>query len=194
MDISNWITISAIIIGPIAAVQIEKLLERIRDSRNRKMSIFKTLMATRGTPLSYSHVEALNRIELEFSKGKKYEGVISTWKEYFDNLGQRASDEDLTSWNIKNEELLANLLFEMGSSLGLKFDKVSIKRNVYSPIGHLNIEREQQALRKGLIEVLDGDRDIPMSFVQDEDSLKRAAELHDLMTKYYQQQIDQAKK
>ena len=151
-------------------------------------------MATRGTPLSYSHVEALNRIELEFSKGKKYEGVISTWKEYFDNLGQRASDEDLTSWNIKNEELLANLLFEMGSSLGLKFDKVSIKRNVYSPIGHLNIEREQQALRKGLIEVLDGDRDIPMSFVQDEDSLKRAAELHDLMTKYYQQQIDQAKK
>jgi hypothetical protein len=64
------LTIFAIIIGPIAAVQIEKQLHRSRANWERKTSIFKTLMATRGAVLSYSHVEALNRIDLEFSDKK----------------------------------------------------------------------------------------------------------------------------
>lgn len=186
MELLDIVTISAIVIGPIAAVQIDKYLERNRDLKNRKESIFKTLMATRGTVLSYSHVEALNRIDLEFSSNKKYKRVIDAWKEYFDNLSQPATDEQLPVWSSRNTELLANLLFEMGKALHYNFDKVLIKRNVYSPVGHSNVEREQQAIRQGLLELLNGNRIIPMTVIQDEETIQKQKDLQVAMKKYYE--------
>jgi len=185
MDWIEIIMIAAVIIGPIAAVQIEKYLQRARDSKNRKEDIFKTLMATRGAVLSYDHVEALNRIDLEFSDNKKYRKVIDAWKEYFDNLRQRVTDENITVWSSKNEELLADLLFEMGKALKYNFDKVLIKRNVYSPVGHANIERENQEIRKGLIEVLEGQRVIPMTLIQDEEVINNQQEFQKILKEYY---------
>lgn len=186
MELIDIVTISAIVIGPIAAVQIEKFLERNRDSKNRKESIFKTLMATRGTVLSYSHVEALNRIDLEFSSNKKYKRVIDAWKEYFDNLSQHATNEQLAVWSARNDELLANLLFEMGKALHYNFDKVLIKRNVYSPVGHNNVEREQQAIRQGLLELLNGDRIVPMTVIQDDETIQKQKDLQVAMINYYE--------
>jgi hypothetical protein len=186
MELTDILTIIAIIVGPIAAVQIEKYLQRNRDSKNRKESIFKTLMATRGTVLSYSHVEALNRIDLEFSNDKKYKKIIDSWKEYFDNLSQHATDEQLPVWSARNDELLANLLYEMGKAFNYKFDKVLIKRNVYSPVGHSNVEREQQALRHGIIDLLNGNRAVPMTLIQDDDVIKNQQELQAIMRNYYE--------
>ena len=94
MKLYELLTIVAIIIGPILAVQAEKFLQRNRDNRYRRLNIFKTLMATRGSSLSFSHVEALNRIDLEFSDNKKYDKVIAAWKEYFDNLGHKKETKD----------------------------------------------------------------------------------------------------
>jgi len=191
MNLTDFLTISAIIIGPIAAVQIEKLLQRNRDSRNRKISVFKTLMATRGAVLSYAHVEALNRIDLEFSDNKKYKKIIDAWKEYFDNLSQTATDEQLVVWSNNNNELLATLLYEMGKALNYDFDKVLIKRNVYSPIGHSNIEREQQAIRLGLLDLINGNIAVPMTIIQDEESINNQKALQDLMKKYYESKLKQ---
>lgn len=77
MELTDILTILAIVIGPIAAVQIEKYIQRKRDSKNQREDIFKTLMATRGSVLSYAHVEALNRIDLEFSNHNKYKKIMS---------------------------------------------------------------------------------------------------------------------
>ena len=186
MELTDILTISAIIIGPITAVQVEKFLERNRDSKNRKEGIFKTLMATRGTVLSYEHVEALNRIDLEFSNKGKYKKVIDSWKEYFDNLSQQVTDDQLAVWSARNDELLANLLFEMGKTLNYDFDKVLIKRNVYSPVGHNKVEREQQALRHGVLDLLNGNRAVPMTVIQDDDILQNQKDLQDVMMKYYE--------
>lgn len=148
-------------------------------------------MATRGSSLSFAHVEALNRIDLEFSDDKKYQKVIAAWKEYFDNLGQKAqTDEQLTVWVARNEELLANLLYEMGQSLGYKFDKVLIKRNMYSPAGHERVERENELIRKGLLDVLKAETAIPMTIINDEEALKRQTELQEAMLKYYKKKSD----
>lgn len=185
MDWIEIIMIAAVIIGPIAAVQIEKYLQRARDSKNRKEDIFKTLMATRGAVLSYDHVEALNRIDLEFSDNKKYRKVIDAWKEYFDNLRQSVTDENITVWSSKNEELLADLLFEMGKALKYNFDKVLIKRNVYSPVGHANIERENQEIRQGFIEMFNGKRAIPMSLMHDDEAIKEQQEFQKVVKEYY---------
>ena len=70
MTISDWLVILAIIIAPILAVQVQKILEAIKETKNNKMELFKSLMATRATPLYPKHVEALNMIDIIFS-GKK---------------------------------------------------------------------------------------------------------------------------
>lgn len=46
MKAIEWVTIGAIIVGPILAVQIQKLIERYTEKKDRKLNIFKTLMAT----------------------------------------------------------------------------------------------------------------------------------------------------
>lgn len=193
MEITDILTITAIILGPIVAVQLEKYLQRSREVRERKHIVFKTLMATRGSALSLAHVEALNRIDLEFSNESRYKKVIEAWKEYFDNLGQKfESNEEFKIWAAKNEELLANLLYEMGQSLGYKFDKVLIKRNMYSPVGHARIERENELIRDGLIKILQGETLLPVNIgniVTDENTLKNQIDLQNLMIKYYNKKL-----
>lgn len=62
--------------------------------------------------------KALNKIDLEVSNNKEFEKVITTWQEYFENLSQKAqTPEVIAVWSKKNEDLLADLLYEMGNSL-----------------------------------------------------------------------------
>ncbi len=125
-------------------------------------------MATRGATLSPGHVEALNTIDLEFNRrGKKDQHVRRRWKEYLDHLGSLPQDpeqqqQQLPLWSQRNDDLLAQLLQDMGVAVGYDFDKVQILRGVYSPKGHANIEFEFQAIRRLLIEVLAGHRNLPL--------------------------------
>lgn len=189
------INLLAIILGPILAVQIQKLLERQKEEKQRKLDVFKTLMATRGNVLSHYHVEALNRIDLEFSGNDKYEAVISAWKEYFDNLSIKLeTNEQIAVWTNNNVELLANLLFEMGKVLGYNFDRALIKRNWYSPVAHAKIEKEQELIRNGILDLLNGEFPLQMQIVADEDVMKNQAELNDLLMRYYQKKLEDNQK
>ena len=192
LTLNEILTLIAIILGPIIAVQLQKYLDRNREIQNRKLNIFKMLMASRGATLSATHVEALNRIDLEFSGDKKYKKVIDAWKEYFDNLCIKVdTNENLSIWSARNEELLANLLFEMGQSLGYNFDKVLIKRNIYSPIGRERIEREKELIRKGMLDILNHETAIPMTLIVDEQALAKQSELQESMLRYYNSKNDE---
>lgn len=168
MNASDWIMVAAVICGPIFAVQAQKWIEIFRENKNRRINTFKRLMATRGAPLSWGHVEGLNSIELEFSGGgKKDEQVRRRWREYHDHLNSLSPDpekqkEQLDRWTERKDELLAQLLCDMGGAVGYNFDIVQIRRGIYSPMGHANFELETQAIRKLLIDVLVGKRALPM--------------------------------
>ena len=197
LKVSDYISIAAIFLGPIVAIQLQKFIERGKQAADRRESIFKTLMATRGTTLSLSHVEALNRIDLEFSNSKKYKRVVEAWKEYFDNLSNRqeGSSDQIISWATRNEELLANLLYEMGVSLGFTFDKVLIKRNVYSPVGHGKDAEDKNTIQAGFASIMRGDAAFPVYFVQEEDNeetteARQQRELRELMIKHYTPSIE----
>lgn len=60
------VNLIAIILGPILAIQVSKVIEHFKERRERKLSIFKVLMTTRATPIDIRHVEALNMIDIEF--------------------------------------------------------------------------------------------------------------------------------
>lgn len=66
IKITDIIMIFAIIVGPIIAVQITEFIRRHQEQRDRKMYLFRTLMATRSATLAPAHIEALNLVEIEF--------------------------------------------------------------------------------------------------------------------------------
>ena len=145
MTLAEWMMIGAILVGPILAVQVQKYIEMLREKRGRRLQIFHTLMATRADRTSLSHVEALNRIDLEFHapafrqpfyQAAGARSVGEAWKLYRDHLNTRYDEHELQAWGRRGNELFTDLLYQMGKSLGYEFDKVELSKGVYSPKAH----------------------------------------------------------
>jgi hypothetical protein len=161
MTLTDFLLIGATAMSPLIAVQVTRYLDDRNEERARKLQVFKTLMASRAYNLSPAHVEALNRIDLEFSASKRKEkAVLNVWQLYLDHLGSK----NLTgqTWNDKRVDLLVELLQVMGKSLGYDFNKTHIKNATYSPTAHGRNEDEQEQMRKLTLEVLAGKRPLPM--------------------------------
>ena len=87
----EWLTIAAIILGPILAVQAQKWIERKSTRKERRLALFKALMSTRATRLSPLHVEALNMIDIEYYDNQK---IVDAWhllSDLFDNYPKLSS-------------------------------------------------------------------------------------------------------
>jgi hypothetical protein len=163
VSLSDWLTIAAILIGPIMAVQAQRFLESLRDRRNRRLAVFHTLMATRAARLSHLHVQALNQIDIEFY-GRRALGiriqtpaekrVTNAWRVYSDHLNNRYPEGEFARWIEDGDKQLAKLLFEMSRALGYDFDEVELRRNVYSPVAHGKLEAQDAAIREGLERLL----------------------------------------
>jgi Family of unknown function (DUF6680) len=161
MKVADWLVIAAILLGPVIAVQLTKFLDDRKEGRQRKIDIFKTLMATRGIALSFQHVEALNRIDLEFHSNHRDEKeVIEAWKAYLDLLADQNIPPD--QWSVRRVDLLVDLLHKMAKTLDYEFDKTHIKNSSYYPRLYGDIEAFQQEMRNALRELMAGKRVIPI--------------------------------
>ncbi len=58
---------------------------------------------------------------------------------------------------------MVELLHKMAHVLDYDFDKTHIKNSFYSPMAHGVTEEEQTALRRGLLDVLEGEKHILIS-------------------------------
>jgi hypothetical protein len=90
LRLSDWVIAGCTLLGPVLAVQAQKWVEGFRENKARRLTIFRTLMATRAMVLDPNHVEALNAVPIDFYKDK---GVMDAWEEYFLHLtGVPAAD------------------------------------------------------------------------------------------------------
>jgi len=148
------ITICAIFYGPIAALKIQRRLDEERETRSRKLQIFKTLMSNRATRVAPLYVQALNLIDVEFTADNpKEKAVRDAWKELLDLFGSWKATQNPEE---KSTELNAILLAAMGRALDYDFDKVHLKKGGYYPEFLGNVEVEQHTLRRLFLELLDG--------------------------------------
>ncbi len=198
------VMVAAIILGPVLAIQVQKIIEHFTRSHDEKRKVFVTLLATRGRKMLPEHVQALNMIDLIFSekgrfdrlfpgKRKKDQTVVEAWSLYRDHLHNspeqakpqadgKVSEVDakdykrrLDEWTNKSDDLLCTLLKNMAESLGHHFSDLLIKKGSYTPRGYFDVELEQMALRRGLLDVLDGIHPLPMTitgFPVDEEASK----------------------
>jgi hypothetical protein len=153
--------ILAIIVGPIAAVTITECLRKRQDERNRKIFIFRTLMATRSAPLASSHIEALNLIEVEFqSSRRKEKSVLDCWRLYVTHLNDRNYPKEL--WQTKRGELLIDLLYAISVFLRYSYDKADIKNYAYYPVGYEDADFDNFQTRKLWLKILQGEQPFPV--------------------------------
>jgi len=165
MDITIKMTDLAIVVatlaGPFLAVYVTEKQRNKADIRNRKVHMFRTLMATRSARLAPAHIEALNLVEVEFDQTSRQErGVIDCWKLYLAHLNDQAYPTDV--WVSKSHELLVDLLYAMSITLGYEYDKAAIKNGAYYPKGYGDAEAEMLETRKLWFEILRGNRKLPM--------------------------------
>jgi hypothetical protein len=168
--ILSVLTIVAILCGPIIALQIQRKLDREREAQNRKLSVFKSLMSFRATALAPAFVQALNMIDVEFDGDSKQEkDVRNAWKVLLDHYYDlnRAPDPNSAVLLEKSAQLRANLLMSMGRCLNYEFDEVQIKKGSYYPIALGNVEAEQHAIRRGVLNVLSGKGRIPVGVFEE---------------------------
>ena len=88
-------------------------------------------MATRRTPISNEHVNAINLVEVEFYKCQPVEVA---WANYKNHLNDTSRPED-QQWREKKENLLAKLLSEIALVLGFKIPAIDIFKGGYAPGG-----------------------------------------------------------
>lgn len=167
MLMSEILMIIAIVVSPIIAIQVENYRERICADKQRRLEIFRTLMATRSIRLDPRHIEALNMIELDFHKSKE---VKEKWKEYFTHLykqnphpeGTEKHETMKAEWLEKSSDLLSQLLHVMGKSLGYNFNEMKIKYSSYCPEGSIEKENDLLFLRQQLVELVKGGIALPV--------------------------------
>jgi hypothetical protein len=197
MESRDWIIVVAMLVAPLLAVQVQKWIERFREKRGKRLRIFQTLMSTRMARLSPYHVEALNMIDTEFystpfsrliRRSKKEKAVLDAWKSYLDHLeslGDKPTDVQLQTWVVRKDELFIDLLFDMSKCVGYDFDKVHLKRSIYSPRAHGEEEQDLKIIRENLVAVLSGDKAIPMTIIVPEELLSAQTALQTSLQEYY---------
>lgn len=156
------LTLIAIVLGPVVAVQVSQYLERNRQKRASREQVFKTLMRTRASRLSPARIEALNMIDVEFhGGGKQDKAVVDAWKLYMNSLQACSA----SSGPDQRNDLYLDLLCKMGCSLGYRMDKAHIGSTCYLPQAHADIEGEQHLIRSGLLGVLRGELALPIQLI-----------------------------
>ncbi len=151
------LTIVAILVGPIAAVQITQLLERRRQRKGVKEQIFKTLMRTRASGVHPDRVEALNMIDVAFhGTNKRDQKVVATWKRYLDALN---SPEDTTILQ-RRYDVFFELLGNLSDAVGYRFSEKELQKSSYIPQAHVDADHDQFLLRKGMLALLNGESSI----------------------------------
>ena len=174
LELKDWATIVAALLGPVLAVQAQKAVESLREKQRRKAFLFEQLMATRAARLAPEHVRALNMVDLVFygervlgiqRRSAKEQRVLDTWKEYHDHLNNKVDNAQIPLWIAQGDELFTNLLYAVAQDIGFKFDRVQLTRGAYSPVAHGEIEAEQTELRKATLSLLTGKHALNMNVV-----------------------------
>ena len=175
MTISDGLIILATLLSPLIAVQVQKWIERSTERRNAQRSIFYALMATRATRLAPEHVQALNRIDLEFGKSgwrgqtPRAKDVTNRWRIYADHLNDLPDNPpqpQLDAWLRRGDDLFINLLSALAAALGYSFDEVQLRRGIYHPRGHTEAEIRQEIMQRALADILIGARSFPMKVTE----------------------------
>ncbi len=142
----DWLTVAAIVIGPVLALLTQRALDRLREHKNRRVQLYLTLMSTRAVGLSPAHVQALNSIDTVFG-GRGDQKIRDAWQKVLEHL---ATDPATERWGERLLDLKTDLYQAIGSAVGYNYGIDYLKTRVYAPRAYVDMEQEQIHIRQML--------------------------------------------
>lgn len=137
----EWLTLVAIVLGPIIAVALTLIMEARRQSRQQRLEIFRAIMTTRHLPGDARYSSSINLIPVEFNRSR---AVLDAYNAYIEETRFKAQPEEQS----KKERLLASkqtkLISEMSRDLGFKLREADLEVQAYAAEGF--IQRDNMVL------------------------------------------------
>jgi hypothetical protein len=142
MELNDWLTLLAIVLGPMTAVSITLWIEHRRRVRERQLQIMRMLLSTRHTPANPQYNAAINLIPAEFNSQPE---VMAAWRRYHDLVNQHPTPADLPDHQKRMSVAQSALIFQIMVSLGLKLSEGDIQTQAY--ISQAFVERDTLYLK-----------------------------------------------
>jgi hypothetical protein len=147
LTVAEWLTILAIMLGPVLAVATQLWMQRRKSKRDQKLWVFSTLMGLRASYyVNETAVQAFNLIDVVFYRSTD----IREKRKEFLAIVNASTERDMTSEEIdKTKDLMSEMLAKMGRELGFDFDHTQIKDLAYYPKGLMTMPEAILSVLKG---------------------------------------------
>lgn len=156
----------AIILGPLLAVIVGEYLQDRKEKKERKKTIFTSLMATRGMNLHPDRIRALNMIDVVFiSSNRKEKEVRDKWKSLYNHFNIEPSEDENAIWSNTTTKKYNELIGVMASCLGYSITTSEIEAFSYLPKQYHANDMAIIKLREKSLEILEGKSPLPVSVV-----------------------------
>src|SRR6185437_7552202 len=134
ITVADWLTVAAIILGPILAVATQLWFQTRKQKRDLKLWVFNTLMSRRASWITQEFVQAFNVVDSVFYH---YPEIRAKRRGFLDivNVAGKANRDLTTDEHERCKDLLSEMLAKMGKELRLAFDHTQIKDTGYYPAG-----------------------------------------------------------
>jgi hypothetical protein len=157
----EWITIVALIVGPIMAVCVQLWIQHYNKLKDQKLYVYAQLSSNRATWASQDFVRAMNLVDVVFYKNEQ---VREKRTKLMAHIKKTTTPEGAilpVDWD-RAKDLFAEMLDLMGKELHYEFEHTEIKDSAYYPVAHETMDRAALELREKSMEVLNGTRGIPV--------------------------------
>jgi hypothetical protein len=156
----DWITVAAIIVGPVFALFAQRVLDWLREEKNRRVNLYFTAMATRATWLNTDSLQALNSIDTVFHK-RNDKPIREAWAKVIAHAytpqPDPAEGEGFRRWNDRMFDLRIDLYQLLGAAVGYNHTIDYLKTQFYYPQYHVDAEEQGVAIRKQLAKAITND-------------------------------------
>jgi hypothetical protein len=135
MKLNDWLTLLAIVLGPVIAVSITLWIEHRRRVRERQLQIMRMLLSTRHMPADPRYNVAINLIPAEFNSQAE---IMTAWRRYHDLVSQHPTPADQPDHQRRMAVAQSTLIYQIMVSVGLKLSEGDIQTQAYVSQGFVD--------------------------------------------------------
>ena len=135
LKIYEWLTLIAILVGPVVAVIVTLATEARRRTREQQAQTLRMLLSTRHLPSDPAYSTAINMIPIDFNRES---GVMAAWNNYITSIRFRSTPEGADAHQQDIITKQTKLIFQMTKSLDYKLDETDIQSTAYAAEGFIN--------------------------------------------------------
>lgn len=133
----EWLTLGALVLGPVLAVGMNLWHESRRCIRDRQLQVARMLLSTRHLVSDPAYSTAINLIPVEFRDQKS---VMEAWKQYIEAVRYQPTPENSNEAHRITTAKQTRLIFEVTKHLGFNLSESEIGTSGYVAGGY--VERD----------------------------------------------------